>query len=222
MLRSYLKEEILHEIASSNQIKGSLRPKILEEFKARHQLPTDEALQAFAAQNMLTLEDIQILAERPSSIQQYIRDKFLHKAEARFLQRKDFLDQVIYSLIRVDRESLARELHLQIAEGEADFSSLAAKHSQGPEKQTRGVVGPAPLNQAHPLLTQRLRSSKPGDLLKPLQIEEWWVVVRLEQRLEASFDDVTANRMAAELFEQWMQETVELRLKQTVEHAELI
>jgi parvulin-like peptidyl-prolyl isomerase len=37
-------------------------------------------------------------------------------------------------------------------------------------------------------------------------IEKWWVVSRLEERLEASFDDAMRQRMATELLQQWMNE----------------
>ena len=41
-------------------------------------------------------------------------------------------------------------------------------------------------------------------MLEPLAIEQWWVVARLEDRLEASFDDAMRQRMASELLEQWI------------------
>ena len=42
-------------------------------------------------------------------------------------------------------------------------------------------------------------------------IEKWWVVSRLEERLEASFDEAMRQRMATELLQQWINaETVEV------------
>jgi len=219
ILRIYLKEEILQEICEQRPLDSQLRAKLLEDFKNKNNIKDDQALNSFALQNLLSVEDLQLLSARTLCIQGYIMDHFRGKAEAHFLQRKDALDQVIYSLIRVNQESLARELHLQIAEAESDFSTLASEHAQGPERQTRGVIGPAPLNQAHPALAQRLRGAKTGELLKPFQIEQWWVIVRLEQKIEASFDEATCQRMAAELFELWLRDAVEHRLQDLVKAA---
>jgi parvulin-like peptidyl-prolyl isomerase len=147
-------------------------------------------------------------AELPLRIQHHCEEHFSHRAEQRFLARKPQLDQVIYSLLRVEDAFLARELYLRIAEGEADFAELAATYSKGPEQATRGIVGPVPLLQAHPTLAERLRTSRPGELQPPLPIEQWWLVLRLESLRSASFDDEMRQRMARELFEEWVDEEV--------------
>ena len=151
-------------------------------------------------------------AELPRRIQRHCQEHFSHRAEQRFLARKNQLDQVIYSLLRVDDAALARELYLRIAEGEADFAELAARYAQGPERSTRGVVGPVPLLQAHPALAELLRTSRPGQVQAPLRIEQWWLVVRLESLRSASFDTDMSERMARELFEEWVDEEVGLLL----------
>ena len=58
--------------------------------------------------------------------------------------------------------------------------------------------------RAHPELRQRLRTATPGVVLEPVLIEKWWVIARLEEHLDASFDDAMRQRMATELLQQWM------------------
>ena len=48
----------------------------------------------------------------------------------------------------------------------------STEFGQGPEAKTKGVVGPVPLNQAHPALSERLRTSQPGQLLEPFRIDD--------------------------------------------------
>ena len=103
---------------------------------------------------------------------------------------------------------MARELYLRILEKEADFASLAAEFSQGPESKTRGVVGPVPILQAHPVLAERLRISSPGAIQEPFQIEQWWLVVRLESYAPAVLDEGTRMAMGKELLEEWLQAEV--------------
>ncbi|MFM1811482.1 MAG: hypothetical protein RLZZ336_420, partial [Cyanobacteriota bacterium] len=107
----------------------------------------------------------------------------------------------------------ARELYLQLQDGEASFSDLAARYSEGPEKGSGGIVGPAPLAQGHPLLVQRLRTAAAGTLLEPFQIEQWWLVVRLESLRPAIFDERMALQMSQELFEQWLERQVDQEIQ---------
>jgi len=128
------------------------------------------------------------------------------QAEHHFLKRKLGLDRVVYRLLRVQDPGVCRELFLQIQSGESEFETLAREYSEGPEKNSGGMVGPAPLNQAHPALSEALRSSQPGELKGPMKLMEWWIIARLETLIPAEFDDAMRSRMAVEL----LQESIEL------------
>jgi len=175
---------------------------------AANRLSSAEAVIAHLRAHSLSEDDALWQAELPRRIARHCETHFAHRAEQRFLARKNQLDQVIYSLLRVEDGALAQELYLRIDEGEADFAELAARYSQGPERATRGVVGPVPLLQAHPTLAERLRTGRPGQLQAPLRIEQWWLVVRLETLRSAVFDAEMSTRMARELFDEWVQEEV--------------
>jgi hypothetical protein len=184
------------------------RSQVQQAWAAKNGIRSAEQLQAHLASQALSQADAIWQAELPLRISRHCEEHFVHRAEQRFLARKNQLDQVIYSLLRVEDASLARELYLRIAEGEADFAELAASYACGPEKATRGIVGPVPLLQAHPVLAEKLRTSRPGELQPPLQIEQWWLVLRLESLQPASFDDGMRRRMAHELFEEWVEQEV--------------
>jgi len=138
--------------------------------------------------------------------QQFIRERFSPKAEARFLERKNELDQVVYSLLRLENSFLARELYLQIESGESNFADLAKRYAEGPERNTNGIVGPVSLTQAHPSLVEKLRVAQPGVLLEPFRIADWWLVVRLERYSPATFSDEISDRMCQEMFDAWIAE----------------
>lgn len=174
----------------------------------RQGIADDEALARHCQNQGMSLEDARWQAELPSKVERHALAEYAHRAEQRFLQRKSDLDRVVYSLIRVQDPGLAQELYLRICEGEATFAELAGEHSQGHEKTTRGLVGPAPLSQAHPILVELLRSGSPGQIFPPLRIETWWLVVRLEELLPACFDDAMKGLMSRELFEVWLSEEV--------------
>ena len=121
-----------------------------------------------------------VLDQLKRGIQQGPRraNSFAVKAEARFLERKNELDQVVYSLLQSGEPLSRQELYLQIESGESNFADLAKRYAEGPERNTNGIVGPVPLTQAHPSLVEKLRVSQPGVLLEPFRISDWWLVVR--------------------------------------------
>ena len=146
--------------------------------------------------------------------QTFLREQFLPKAEARFLDRKNELDQVVYSLLRLENRFLAQELYLQIESGESNFADLAKRYAEGPERNTNGIVGPVSLTQAHPVLVEKLRVTQPGVLLEPFRVSDWWLVVRLERYSPATFDDEISLKMCQELFAEWQKEQSLYCLKQ--------
>ena len=144
----------------------------------------------------------------------FMRERFAPKAEARFLERKNELDQVVYSLLRLKNSFLARELYLQIESGESNFADLAKRYAEGPERNTNGIVGPVSLTQAHPVLVEKLRVAQPGVLLEPFRISDWWLVVRLERYSPASFTDEVSDHMCQEMFDLWVDEETAASLSQ--------
>ena len=144
----------------------------------------------------------------------FMRERFAPKAEARFLERKNELDQVVYSLLRIENSFLARELYLQIESGESSFADLAKRYAEGPERNTNGIVGPVSLTQAHPTLVEKLRVAQPGVLLEPFRISDWWLVVRLERYEPATFTDEVSDQMCLEMFDAWIDEETATSMSQ--------
>ena len=144
----------------------------------------------------------------------FMRERFAAKAEARFLERKNELDQVVYSLLRLENSFLSRERYLQIESGESNFADLAKRYAEGPERNTNGIVGPVSLTQAHPTLVEKLRVAQPGVLLEPFRISDWWLVVRLERYSPATFTDEVSDQMCQEMFDAWIDEETATSLSQ--------
>ena len=214
LLQTLLQRQVVAEAVAGEQLDPEQLQQAREQFLRQNGLESDESLQAFLLGNGFREEDLSWQIALPLRIRAHCNDHFRHKAEAHFLSRKNQLDQVVYSLLRVKDGFLARELYLRIDAGEANFADLASQFSEGPEQQTKGIVGPVPLTQAHPALAERLRTTTAGLLMQPFQIAEWWLVARLESYTPASFDEATAQRMASELFDQWVREETGLRIRQ--------
>jgi parvulin-like peptidyl-prolyl isomerase len=213
--RTLVQRQVIAEAVAAVTITSDEQEQLLQAYRQRYRLEDAESMHKHLQLRGLEEADLQWQLELPVRLQRYSEQTFSAKAEQRFLERKNTLDQVVYSLLRLKDGYLARELYLQIAEGESDFAELAARYAEGPERTTRGVVGPVPLTQAHPLLSEKLRTGAPGSLFEPFQIEQWWLVVRLERYLPATFDDTMKQRMCGEQFDEWVQEQVARKLTAT-------
>ena len=209
-----LQREVVADAVAGVTVTTEERRALRRDYLQRYQLADDKAFAKHLKQRGISEADLDWQMELPLRIQRHSMDTYGAKAEQRFLEHKNDLDQVVYSLLRLKNRFLAQELYMRIAETESDFAELASRHAEGPERTTRGVVGPVPLTQAHPVLAEHLRTSAPGTLLEPFQIEEWWLVVRLERYLPSKFDELIGQRMCTDQFEEWVQEEVARKMNE--------
>jgi len=208
LLLPLVRQQLIAEAVADAPVDEETHANLMASFRKREQLEDPEDWAAYLRDRGMGEADLAWQLELPLRVASHCSEHFLHKAEAHFLERKNQLDQVVYSLLRVKDRFLAQELYLQISGGEAHFADLAAQWAEGPERGTKGIVGPVPLTQAHPALAERLRTTKPGQLMEPFQIADWWLVARLERYEPARFDDAIAQQMTQELFQEWVQEEI--------------
>lgn len=180
----------------------------IAQFEAQNQLNSPEAKQAWLQNQGLTSEQLEELLVRPVRLEKFKQANWGPKVESYFLTRKGYLDQAIYGLIRTKDPGLAQEIYYRIEEGEQSFAELAKEYSQGPEANTGGLLGPVPIRQPHPLISQLLSVSQPGQLWPPRALAEWFVIIRLEKFLPAQLDDAMRRRLIDEMFENWLAEQI--------------
>ncbi|MBD2462567.1 peptidylprolyl isomerase [Oscillatoria sp. FACHB-1407] len=177
---------------------------------SQEQVLTDDQQQAWiAAQGFRDQSHFLQWVERQIKLDKFKLKTWGLRLRTYFLQRKDALDQVIYSFIRVRDEGLALELYCRLAEGEESLQDLAKEYSEGFERSTGGMIGPCPLTKPHPDVRRKLISSAPGEICYPMHVGEWWVILRLEQLLPSQLDATTRQHLLNELFENWMQQQVD-------------
>jgi parvulin-like peptidyl-prolyl isomerase len=200
----FVMDEILRSVSLDDQQVDVLVEAYLLE---RDVTSLDERIAYLRSENI----DGADLVERATAakrLQLFSQQRHGADVESHFLDRKLYLDQVTYSLIRVRDADLAAEIYQQIRDGEADFDQLASTFSEGQERESRGLVGPVPLGAAHPDLMARLRVGEPGQLWEPFFIVDIWLVVRLEQRFTAQLDQKMREQLERDLFDTWFHERV--------------
>jgi PPIC-type PPIASE domain len=174
-------------------------------FYHKYQINSDADRAAWLERNNCSLAQFEHSVLSTLKLDRFKQLTFNGKVDSYFLQRKSQLDRAVYSLLRVKDPHLAQELFFRIQAGEATFSELVKEYSGGQEAENGGRVGPHELSVPHPMLAQKLGTLKPGQLSTPLQIADWFVVVKLEKYLPAQLDKVMKARLIDELYEQWIQ-----------------
>ena len=209
LLRRALEEEITELVAVPAERLSELQ----DQFRQQHQLEDDATEAAWLEQRGWTAADLQLHLARPEALDRFAQQRFGPGIEETFLQRKPELDTVVYSLLRVQDRGLAQELWIQLSEGEISFPEAASRHSDGPEANTKGVIGPMALGQLQPELADRLRTLRQGELREPITAGPWWVLLRLEQLTPAKLDDAMRQRLLQEQLNSWLEQRCDAVLR---------
>jgi len=209
LLNSILQERLISALIASEVVDPDLLDTLFKEFCKSAHIFSATDLSNYLRVHALTEESLLYFVLRDQRITQFAVRAFRQKAEEAFLDNKTSLDSVIYSLIRVSDRGLSLEIYLRLLEGDARFEDMASRFDEGPQGATKGLVGPVPLNQAHPQLVDRLRSAKVGEVNVPFKLDKWWLIFRLESFTPARLDTNTTVELCKRLFHEDIQHKLE-------------
>lgn len=208
LLNSLIKSELINSILDEREVTEEMKINIKQNIFKNQNLQDDDQFNEWLKSKNSTEEELIHLITKNQRLENVLPRKYSHMAEARFLKRKDGLDQVTYSLIRIKESFLAQEIFFRIEENPSAFGDLANQYSIGSENSSRGIVGPVSLNQGHPQLVSLLKNSTPGEVNQPIRIEDFWVITRLENLKKGSLNDETIKIMSQEIFNDWLDDKV--------------
>jgi parvulin-like peptidyl-prolyl isomerase len=204
MLPQLLEEIVIDQAIESYFCTAEEQAMIADSFFAQQQVASLAGRVAWLEAHQMTLEEATAPLQRQARIEKFKRAVWGHRLESYFLKRKDDLDQVVCSIIRHPDREMVQELYFRLQEQEQSFAELAHDYSEGIEAQSYGIMGPIEFGQLHPALAQLLRASQPHQLMKS-QIENWYVLVQVEAKIPAQFDQAMQQRLLDELFAEWLQ-----------------
>ena len=208
MLPQFLRELVIDHVIAPIECSAEEVETAKQEYWQQNRFTDSNRLQAWLDQTGLQPADLEKIAVRNYKIRKFKQETWGPKIESYFLQRKRDLDQVVYSLLRTKDNNIATELYFRLQNQEASFEELAQTYSQGPEAQTRGIIGPVPITTPHEKLAKILVQSEVGQLWPPVHISEWHIIVRLEKLISAQLNEATRQKLLHELFSQWLEEEV--------------
>jgi parvulin-like peptidyl-prolyl isomerase len=209
MLPQFLKELLI--VQATQDITLTLEEEALavEQFKVHQHIKDESQCQAWLRYHRMTADQLFLQAVRRRKLEKFKQMTWASCVETDFLKYKAQLDQFTCSILRTKDGELAQELYFRLKEGEQTFADLAPQYSQGTEAQSSGLIGPVTASSMHPKLLQILSSSKPGQLWPPQRLEEWFVIVRLEQYLPAQLDDAIRQQILERRFQEWLEQQLQ-------------
>ena len=180
----------------------------LQLFLASEKIYSESDLNKWLEINNISEKDLSLKLYKLLQIEKFKVNKFESKVEPIFMSRKDNLDKVMYSLFRTKDKAKAVEIHLRIEEEEDTFADLASEFSEGIERQINGLIGPIEIGRINVQIAERLKISKKGQLWEPFQVDDWWVLLRLEKLLPAKLDERTKKGIIQSLYDEWINSKV--------------
>jgi parvulin-like peptidyl-prolyl isomerase len=205
MLPQFLREVIIDRAIVNIEYTPAEFTDVYQEFTQQYQLDSVAKLETWLNKMNITKAQLETRMIRKIKFDKFKQEQWGHQLESYFLERKLAFEKAVFSLIRVKSAGMARELYHRLQEGENSFAELAKLYSLGEEANNNGLVGLVKLIDLHHILAQMLHRSQPGQLLSPRQIEDHWVIVRLEKYLPARLDKVMRERLLNELCDRWLE-----------------
>lgn len=134
----------------------------------------------------------------------WARSHWEHRLETLYLNEKQNLDLITCSLLRVKDQYLAFELYHRLKAAEENFSELSWRYGEGKEKNNGGRLLRQRFDQLPSGLHPLLRKLKPGEVLKPHKMGEWFVVVILDEFIPAQLDETTQVLLLNRELRRWV------------------
>ena len=205
MMPKLLRERVIDRAIASIEYTSEEVERAYQQFNRTNHINSDKELQVWLQRHSMTVTQLELTVIRPLKIEKFKQQMWGQQLEAYFWQRKSDLDLAIYSMIKVKDEGLAQELFLRILDKEQTFSEVAKQYSVGIEAYTGGMMTPANIGRLPRYLNQILKSLKPGQIYRPIALDNCFAIVRLEQIIPAKLNPPTAQSLLNELFEAWVQ-----------------
>jgi len=219
LLRPLMESQAIFCLTDECPIKQELIDLKKAEFLETNRLQNDENLENYFRRAGLDEGILRSNLRATLAVEGLILSQYSKRAEARFLTQKERLDEVIYDLIRVSDSDLAHDIYLRLEGGEESFRVLSNSFGEGPERSRDGRVGPVKVFQAHPSVVKKLISEEAGVLIPPFQINQWWLVLRIEEKRPAIFDEKMCQKLARDLFTEELDEVLTALIDSFIEAA---
>lgn len=204
MLLRCAESVLLSLIRERTKLSEDEQKRCISDYLQSKAIKNQEDLISYLKENYVSEEEMISIAKTKPCLEHFAASHFSQQVEKEFLDKKEALDQIQYSLIRVEDQDLCNEIYHQITEDNVSFRELSNQYGEGPERNNSGVIGPIPINKAHPELAYHLRTSSVNTVSRPFKVDKWWLVARVDAVKPAILDKQTTSLIQRDLASRWI------------------
>ena len=208
MLPNLIKNFLIYKIVSEISLEKNIYETEIKKFYLKNKILNKKDLESFLTIKEISEEVLHYQITLPLKILQFAKQNFQEEIKPYFLERKDFLDEYTFNIIRVKNKNLAYELYFRIDSKESDFIKLSEDYSYYSELYPKALFGPKNLQGINPLIANKLIIASPGELIQPFQVDEWWIILKLINKKKAKLDNLTSDMLSLEIFNKFINNLV--------------
>ena len=208
MLPNLIRNFLIDKLISDISLEKNLYDEEIKKFYLKNNILNKKDLDNILKTKGVSKEELHYQITLPLKVSKFAKQNFQNEIESYFLERKDFLDEYTFNIIRVKNKDLSYELYFRIDSEESDFIKLSETYSYYSELYPKGIFGPKNLQGMNPLIINKLINASPGDLIQPFQVEKWWIILKLIKKKEAKLDKSTSNILLIEIFNRFINNLV--------------
>ena len=212
-LRPFLKYLIVEELTKDLEVPQDILENSFKNFCLSNGLDNKAKVNNFLQINFLTYQELIDQITHPLKKNVYMISEYGHLAENLYLRRKDDLDKIIFSQICVKDRNSAYDIYLKLESRESSFGEIKELFKNNKEFIFHEKVGPINTSSLEPEMKELLVQQTEGDLQEPILIDDFWVILRLDKKIDTVFDDQMKLLMVSELFEDWIQNEIQDMVK---------
>ena len=212
-LRPFLKYLIVEELTKDLEVPQDILENSFKNFCLSNGLDNKAKVNNFLQINFLTYQELIDQITHPLKKNVYMISEYGHLAENLYLRRKDDLDKIIFSQICVKDRNSAYDIYLKLESRESSFGEIKELFKNNKEFIFHEKVGPINTSSLEPEMKELLVQQTEGDLQEPILIDDFWVILRLDKKIDTVFDDQMKLLMVTELFEDWIQNEIQDMVK---------
>ena len=144
------------------------------------------------------------------AVEIWSREQWGHKIESLYLQKKEQLDQASCRFLRVREKRMASELYYRIKSGETSFGKAAQDFSEGPERDSGGLIPLQPLKSIPFGLAPLLQRLEAGRVSQPMRLGKGYCLVELLEFRHRRLDKKVESLLLAEQLRLWIDSVVDV------------
>ena len=208
MLPNLIRNFLIDKITSDISLEQDIYDNEIKKFYFKNDILNKKDLDNILKTKGISEEELHYQITLPLKVSKYAQQNFENQIESYFLERKDFLDEYTFNIIRLKNKDLAYELYFRIDSEESDFLKLSETYSYYSSLYPKGLFGPKNLQGMNTLIVNKLIHASPNDLIQPFQVDEWWIILKLINKKKAKLDNPTCNMLFIEIFNKFINNLV--------------